>query len=159
MKVIEQAATNEGLCDLSELERFARLAQSLVPMTHNEIERECIKIKTALALDLALTVVYKIERNRYRSKFYVIRKVLHEQADTFNVDDSALGLVSNLLTYADAKVCCDQLNREHVRNLNYLGRVHSCVREDDILGGLESNRDDTDANRYETLSANSERQI
>jgi hypothetical protein len=91
-------------------------------MTHNEIERECIKIKTALALDLALTVVYKIERSRYRSKFYVIRKVLHEQADTFNVDDSALGLVSNLLTYADAKVCCDQLNREHIRNLNYLGQ-------------------------------------
>jgi hypothetical protein len=27
------------------------------------------------------------------------------------------------------------------------------VREDDILGGLESNREDRDANRYETLSA------
>lgn len=157
---MEESATIESLCDLSELARFASLAQFLVPMTQNEIERQRIRIKRALALDLASTLVYKIERNRRRSKFYVIRKFLpHEQPDIFHIEDSDLGIVSNLLTYAEAKVCCDQLNREHVRNLNYLGSVHSRVREDGILGGLESNRDDTDANRYETRSANSERQL
>ena len=88
----------------------------------------------------------------------MIRKFLpHEQPDTFRIGDSDLGVVSNLLNYADATVCCDQLNREHVRNLHYLGGVHSRLRYD-ILGGLESNQHNADANSYETLSANSERQ-
>jgi hypothetical protein len=114
---MEQSATVGALCDLSELERFARLAQSLVPMTQGELERQCISIKRALALDVSSTVVYKIERNGHRSKFYVIRGFLrHKQPATFHIEDSNLGVVSNLLSYPDAKVCCDRLNSGHVES-------------------------------------------
>jgi hypothetical protein len=57
--------------------------------------------------------VYKIERNGHHSKFYVIRKFLrHKQPESFRIEDSNLGIVSNLLSYTDAKVCCDRFNRE-----------------------------------------------
>jgi hypothetical protein len=42
---MEQSATVEELCDLSELERFARLAQYLVPMTQSAIERRLSGLK------------------------------------------------------------------------------------------------------------------
>jgi hypothetical protein len=62
-----------------------------------------------------MNVVYKIERNSHRSKFYVIRKFLyHKQPQNFHIEDSNLGIVSNLLSYTDAKVSCDRFNREHV---------------------------------------------
>ena len=55
---------------------------------------------------------YKIERNRPRSRFYVIRKLLrHDQLLTFHIEDSNLGLVSNLLSYPEAQATCDRLNR------------------------------------------------
>lgn len=55
--------------------------------------------------------VYKIERNSQRSKYYVIRKFLrHKQPETFRIEDSNLGIVSNLLSYPDAKVLCDRFN-------------------------------------------------
>jgi hypothetical protein len=43
--VMEQSATVQKLSDLSELERFARLAQYLVPMTQSEIERRLSGLK------------------------------------------------------------------------------------------------------------------
>jgi hypothetical protein len=42
---MEQSATVQKLSDLSELERFARLAQYLVPMTQSEIERRLSGLK------------------------------------------------------------------------------------------------------------------
>jgi hypothetical protein len=69
-----------------------------------------------------MNVVYKIERNNHRSKFYVIRKFLcHQQPGNFHIEDSNLGIVSDLLSYPDAKVSCDRFNREYVENLNHCG--------------------------------------
>jgi hypothetical protein len=46
---------------------------------------------------------YKIERNSPRSRFYVIRKLLsHDQLLNVHIEDSNLGLVSNLLSYPEA---------------------------------------------------------
>jgi hypothetical protein len=54
---------------------------------------------------------YKIERNSPRSRFYVIRKFLHhDELLTFHIEDSNLGLVSNLLSYPDAQAACARLN-------------------------------------------------
>ena len=62
-----------------------------------------------------LDFVYKIERNGCRSKYYVIRKFLrHKQPQNFHIEDSNLGIVSNLLSYPDATVSCDRFNRELV---------------------------------------------
>ena len=59
--------------------------------------------------------VYQIERNGCRSKYYVIRKFLrHKQPENFRIEDSNLGIVSNLLSYPDAKVSCDRFYREQV---------------------------------------------
>jgi hypothetical protein len=56
--------------------------------------------------------VYKIERNGPRSRFYAIHKCLrHAQLLTFHIEDSDLGLVSNLLSYPDAHATCEQFNR------------------------------------------------
>lgn len=63
--------------------------------------------------------VYKIERNSHRSKFYVIRKFLrHQQPENFRIEDSNLGIVSNLLSYTDAKISCHRFNREQLEALN-----------------------------------------
>jgi hypothetical protein len=68
--------------------------------------------------------VYKIERNSHRSKFYVVKKFLrHKQPENFRIEDSNLGIVSNLLSYPDATVSCDRFNREQVEAQNHCGRV------------------------------------
>jgi hypothetical protein len=70
--------------------------------------------------------VYKIERNGWRSKYYVIRKFLrHKQAQNFHIEDSNLGIVSNLLSYPDATISCDQFNREQVEAQNHCGSLPS----------------------------------
>jgi hypothetical protein len=58
-----------------------------------------------------MTFVYKIERNSRHSKRYVVRKFLrHEQPKNFRIEDSSLGIVSNLLSYHDAEVACNRFN-------------------------------------------------
>lgn len=58
-----------------------------------------------------MSFVYKIERNGRQSRRYVVRKFLrHEQPKDFDIEDSSLGIVSNLLSYQDAKVACDRFN-------------------------------------------------
>ena len=70
--------------------------------------------------------VYKIERNGCRSKYYVIRKFLrHKQPQNFHIEDSRLGIVSNLLSYPDATVSCDRFNREQLEAETYCGSVPS----------------------------------
>ena len=70
--------------------------------------------------------VYKIERNGWRSKYYVIRKFLrHKQPQNFHIEDSNLGIVSNLLSYPDATISCDQFNREQVEAQNHCGSLPS----------------------------------
>jgi hypothetical protein len=73
--------------------------------------------------------VYKIERNGCRSKYYVIRKFLHhKQPQNFHIEDSNLGIVSNLLSYPDATVSCDRFNREQVEAQNHCGSVTLSVK-------------------------------
>ena len=58
-----------------------------------------------------MTFVYKIERNARHSKRYVVRKFLrHEQPKNFRIEDSSLGIVSNLLGYQDAEIACNRFN-------------------------------------------------
>ena len=72
--------------------------------------------------------VYKIERNGWRSKYYVIRKFLrHKQTQNFHIEDSNLGIVSNLLSYSDATVSCDRFNREQVEAQNHCGSLPSAA--------------------------------
>ena len=57
-------------------------------------------ILTIVQRRLNVDFVYKIERNGCRSKYYVIRKFLrHKQPQNFHIEDSNLGIVSNLLSY------------------------------------------------------------
>jgi hypothetical protein len=73
---------------------------------------------------LNVDIVYKIERNGWRSKYYVIKRFLcHKQLENFHIEDSDLGTVSNLLSYADAKVSCDRLNREQVEAEDHCDRL------------------------------------
>lgn len=80
--------------------------------------------------------VYKIERNSHRSKYYVIRKFLrHKQPENFRIEDLNLGIVSNLLSYPDAKASCDRFNREQLEAEN--PRADSCgVKRPWISAGL-----------------------
>jgi hypothetical protein len=56
--------------------------------------------------------VYKLERNGPHSRFYVIHKFLrHAQLLTVHIEDSDLGLVSDLLSYPAAQAAFDELNR------------------------------------------------
>jgi hypothetical protein len=76
--------------------------------------------------------VYKIERNSFRSRFYVIRKFLpHDQLLTFHIEDSSLGLVSKLLSYPAAQAACARLNRTpsqvNAPELGDIGSVSSPV--------------------------------
>ena len=58
-----------------------------------------------------MNFVYKIERNGRRSKRYVVKKFLrHELVGAYHIEDSSLGIVSNLLSYQDAKMVCDRFN-------------------------------------------------
>jgi hypothetical protein len=42
-----------------------------------------------------------------------------EDKDAYHIEDSNLGIVSNLLSYSDATVSCDRFNREQVEAQNY----------------------------------------
>jgi hypothetical protein len=58
-----------------------------------------------------MTFIYKIERNGRQSKRYVVKKFLHhEQPKDFHIEDSSLGIVTNLLSYHDAEVACNRFN-------------------------------------------------
>jgi hypothetical protein len=58
-----------------------------------------------------MNFVYKVERKGRQSRRYVVRKFLrHEQPKDFRIEDSSLGIVSNLLSYQDAEVACDRFN-------------------------------------------------
>lgn len=75
---------------------------------------------------LNVDFVYKVERNSHRSRFYVIRKFLRrKRLEKFRIEDSNLGIVSNLLSYPDAKVSRDRFNREQLEAQERCGRVPS----------------------------------